>query len=132
MLGKHSMDFIIKAGKMGEACRGMAKEIKTKLIHNIRQSKKGQKFLLDNLDGVDYFKRLETVLRESGENRIIINALDWLARLTTHIPGRYEQTVRYYYPLTFVDINNLGSAVIIPGDHVLYLRNFFYHLFEFP
>ncbi len=24
------------------------------------------------------------------------NALDWLARLVTHIPSRYEQTVRYY------------------------------------
>ena len=28
--------------------------------------------------------------------RKIFNALDWLARLVTHIPGRYEQTVRYY------------------------------------
>ena len=26
----------------------------------------------------------------------IFNALDWLARLVTHIPGRYEYTVRYY------------------------------------
>jgi hypothetical protein len=26
----------------------------------------------------------------------IFNALDWLARLVTHIPGRYEHTVRYY------------------------------------
>ena len=26
----------------------------------------------------------------------IFNALDWLAQLVTHIPGRYEQTVRYY------------------------------------
>jgi len=24
------------------------------------------------------------------------NALDWLARLVTHIPGRYEHTVPYY------------------------------------
>lgn len=28
--------------------------------------------------------------------RKTFNALDWLARLVTHIPGRYEQTVRYY------------------------------------
>lgn len=26
----------------------------------------------------------------------VFNALDWLGRLVTHIPGRYEQTVRYY------------------------------------
>jgi hypothetical protein len=30
------------------------------------------------------------------KSRQIFNALDWLARLVTHIPGRYEQTVRYY------------------------------------
>lgn len=83
MLGKHSMGFITKAGKMGEACRGLAKEIKTKLIPNLRQSKKGQKFLLDNLNGVDYFKRLETVLREFGENRIsIVEAERSVRRLT--------------------------------------------------
>jgi len=28
--------------------------------------------------------------------RKIFNALDWLAQLVTHIPNRYEQTVRYY------------------------------------
>src|SRR3989339_124787 len=28
--------------------------------------------------------------------RKVFMVLDWLARLTTHIPGRYEQTVRYY------------------------------------
>jgi hypothetical protein len=28
--------------------------------------------------------------------RKIFNALDWLARLVTHIPGRYEQTVSDY------------------------------------
>lgn len=27
---------------------------------------------------------------------ISLHMLDWLARLVTHIPGRYEQTVRYY------------------------------------
>jgi hypothetical protein len=30
------------------------------------------------------------------KSRKVFNALDWLARLATHIPGRYEQTVRYY------------------------------------
>ncbi len=30
------------------------------------------------------------------KSRKIFNALDWLARLVTHIPGRYEQIVRYY------------------------------------
>ncbi len=30
------------------------------------------------------------------KSRKIFNAMDWLARLVTHIPGRYEQTVRYY------------------------------------
>jgi hypothetical protein len=30
------------------------------------------------------------------KSRKVFTALDWLARLVTHIPGRYEQTVRYY------------------------------------
>ncbi len=30
------------------------------------------------------------------KSRKVFCALDWLARLVTHIPGRYEQTVRYY------------------------------------
>ena len=30
------------------------------------------------------------------KSRKVFNALDWLARLVTHIPGRYEHTVRYY------------------------------------
>ena len=30
------------------------------------------------------------------KSRKIFRALDWLARLVTHIPSRYEQTVRYY------------------------------------
>ncbi|MFA5904505.1 MAG: transposase [Desulfobacula sp.] len=29
------------------------------------------------------------------KSRKVFNALDWPARLTTYIPGRYEQTVRY-------------------------------------
>jgi hypothetical protein len=33
---------------------------------------------------------------KDGKSRKVFTALDWLARLTTHIPGRYEQTVRYY------------------------------------
>jgi len=30
------------------------------------------------------------------KSRKVFDALDWLARLVTHIPDRYEQTVRYY------------------------------------
>ena len=30
------------------------------------------------------------------KNRKVFTALDWLTRLVTHIPCRYEQTVRYY------------------------------------
>ena len=83
MLGKHSMGFITKAGKMGEACRGLAKEIRTKLIPNLRQSQNSQKFLLDNMSGVDYFTRLETVLRRFGENRTnIVEAERSVRRLT--------------------------------------------------
>ncbi len=33
---------------------------------------------------------------KNKKSRKTFNALDWLARLVTHIPGRYEQTVRYY------------------------------------
>ena len=33
---------------------------------------------------------------KDGKTREVFNALDWLARLVTHIPGRCEQTVRYY------------------------------------
>ncbi|MBU0973493.1 MAG: transposase, partial [Proteobacteria bacterium] len=33
---------------------------------------------------------------KNRKSRKVFNALDWLARLVTHIPGRYEQTVRYY------------------------------------
>ncbi|MFH2057536.1 MAG: transposase [Pseudomonadota bacterium] len=30
------------------------------------------------------------------KTRKVFTALDWLARLVTHIPSRYEHTVRYY------------------------------------
>ena len=33
---------------------------------------------------------------KDGKSQKMFNALDWLARLVTHIPGRYEHTVRYY------------------------------------
>ena len=33
---------------------------------------------------------------KDGKTREVFNALDWLARLVTHIPGRCEHTVRYY------------------------------------
>ncbi len=43
----------------------------------------------------NHFKELERAW-DDGKIRKVFTALDWLARLTTHIPGRYEQTVRYY------------------------------------
>ncbi len=33
---------------------------------------------------------------KDGSTRKPFDALDWLAHLVTHVPGRYEQTVRYY------------------------------------
>jgi Putative transposase len=33
---------------------------------------------------------------KDGKSRQTFDALDWLARLVVHIPGRYEHTVRYY------------------------------------
>lgn len=33
---------------------------------------------------------------KDDRTRKTFDALDWLAHLVTHIPGRYEQTVRYY------------------------------------
>ena len=33
---------------------------------------------------------------KDGRTRKTFEALDWLAHLVTHVPGRYEQTVRYY------------------------------------
>ena len=33
---------------------------------------------------------------KDGRSRKTFDALDWLALLVTHIPARYEQTVRYY------------------------------------
>ncbi len=103
MLGKHSMGFITKVGKMGEACRGLAKEIRTKLIPNLRQSKNSRQFLLDNMNGVDYFNRLERILREFGENRInIVEAERSVRRLTgksldelpEFISGSLENAIR--------------------------------------
>ena len=35
-------------------------------------------------------------ISKDRKSRKTFNAMDWLARLVTHIPGRYEQTVRYY------------------------------------
>jgi len=35
-------------------------------------------------------------ISKDRKSRKVFNALDWLARLVTHIPSRYEQTVRYY------------------------------------
>ena len=33
---------------------------------------------------------------KDGKSSQTFDALDWLARLVTHVPGRYEHTVRYY------------------------------------
>jgi len=33
---------------------------------------------------------------KDGKSRKVFTALDWLARLTTHIPGRYEQMVKEF------------------------------------
>ena len=33
---------------------------------------------------------------KDGWTRKTFEALDWLAHLVMHVPGRYEQTVRYY------------------------------------
>ena len=33
---------------------------------------------------------------KDGKIRKTFDALDWLAHLVTHVPGRYEQTVCYY------------------------------------
>jgi len=33
---------------------------------------------------------------KDGGTRKTFDALDWLAHLVTHVPDRYEQTVRYY------------------------------------
>jgi len=35
-------------------------------------------------------------ISKNRKSKKIFNALDWLARLVTHIPSWYEQTVRYY------------------------------------
>ena len=35
-------------------------------------------------------------ISKDRKSRKTFNAMDWLARLVTHIPGRYEQTVWYY------------------------------------
>ncbi len=35
-------------------------------------------------------------ISKNRKSRKVFNALDWLAKLVTHIPGRYEHTVRYY------------------------------------
>ncbi len=33
---------------------------------------------------------------KDSRTRKTFDALDWMAHLVTHVPGRYEQTVRYY------------------------------------
>jgi hypothetical protein len=43
----------------------------------------------DSIDKVIYTSK-------DRKSRKFFSALDWPARLVTHIPGRYEETVRYY------------------------------------
>ncbi len=68
MMGKHSMGFVTKVGKLGEACRGLAKEIRTKLIPNLEQSQ--NKLYLN--DRVAFMEQLQTTLQAFGENRISV------------------------------------------------------------
>ncbi|WP_320039858.1 transposase [uncultured Desulfobacter sp.] len=49
---------------------------------------------MENLEEIFQYEVL--IYIERPEDQKNFNALDWLARLVTHIPGRYEQTVRYY------------------------------------
>ncbi|NOY23093.1 MAG: hypothetical protein GXO70_06250, partial [Acidobacteria bacterium] len=65
MVGRHSKGFITKAGKYSEACRGMAKEIRTKIIPNLRQS--SNKLYLQ--DRIGYMNRLYRILQNFGENK---------------------------------------------------------------
>ena len=68
MMSKHSMGFITKVGKLGEACRGLAKEIRTKLIPNLEQSR--NKLYLN--DRVAFMEQLQATLQEFGENHISV------------------------------------------------------------
>ena len=68
MMSKHSMGFVTKVGKLGEACRGLAKEIRTKLIPNLKQSQ--NKLYLN--DRLVYMEQLQTTLQAFGENRITV------------------------------------------------------------
>ena len=68
MQSEHSAGFVTKVGKIQEDCRGMAKEIKTKLIPNLLQAK--------NLSAKAYKKhfsyldKLEDILGRFGKNEI--------------------------------------------------------------
>ena len=60
---------------------------------------------------------------KDGRSRKTFDALDWLALLVTHIPERYEQTVRYYgyYPNKSRGLRKKADAdnqlpTIIPGE----------------
>lgn len=68
MLSNHSRGFITQTGKFNETCRGLAKEIKTKLIPNLKTSK----FKLHATKGVDYFSKLQHTLERFGKNEIKI------------------------------------------------------------
>jgi len=70
MLSNHSRGFITKTGKYSEACRGMAKEIRSKIIPNLKNIKGVANPLLPSAKYIDYMRKIETVLQNFGENKI--------------------------------------------------------------
>ncbi len=69
-MGSINTGLITKTGKYNEMCRGLAKEINTKLIPNLEQNKKLSK---DGIKaGVKYFKAIGDILQKFGKNDISI------------------------------------------------------------
>lgn len=66
MMSSKSQGFVTKLGKLSEASRGLAKEIRTKLIENLRLSK-NKLYLKERIANM---QRLQVVLQDFGENRI--------------------------------------------------------------
>lgn len=79
MLTNYSKGFATKTGKYVEASRGMAKEIRTKIIPNLSHSK--NKLYLG--DRIEYFNQLETVLQDFGEHKIGITQAERSVRNLT-------------------------------------------------
>ncbi len=66
MLSNHSRGYVSEVGKYCESCRGLAKEIRSKMIPNLKNSR----FKLHNTKGVEYFSKLENILDDFGTNKI--------------------------------------------------------------